>query len=209
MTIIKSPQDLQQIPILIIFGPSGAGKSTLIEKLLADPERGAFFKQSVALTTRDRREGEEEGVHYHFVTDEEMVALKTSGMFLESSVVYGNHYGTLKANIVQIMSMKKIAVMDLSMEAIKSVEKLLTTGLLTMFVFITAEPEELKKRLKGRHSEDDQSLKLRIGAARRQIEFGENSNLFDIKIVNSDLEQAYLELVNFLEKEFKAVEKLL
>ena len=208
MTIIKSAQDLQHIPILIIFGPSGAGKSTLIEKLLADPERGAFFQQSVALTTRDRREGEEEGVHYHFVTEEEMVALKTSGMFLESSVVYGNHYGTLKANIVQIMSMKKIAVMDLSMEAIKSVEKLLTTGLLTKFVFITAEPEELKKRLKGRHSEDDQSLKLRIGAARRQIEFGENSNLFDIKIVNSDLEQAYLELVSFLEKEFKTVKKL-
>merc|ERR1711970_705273 len=206
MTIFTSLQDIQEFPLLVIFGPSGAGKSTLIQKLLDDPKRGEFFSQSVAVTTRDRREGEEEGVHYHFITEEEMSALKNSGMMLESSVVYGNHYGTLKANIAQIMSMKKIVVMDLGIEALKNVEKL---GLVTKYVFITAEPEELKKRLKWRQSEDDHSLKLRICANRSLIEFGENSTLFDKKIVNKNLEQAYLELVSFLEKEFKTEEKLI
>ena len=206
MTIIKLFHGEQQIPLLVIFGPSGAGKSTLIQKLLDDPERGSFFSRSVSLTTRDKREGEQEGIHYHFVTDEEMVALKTSGMLLESSVVYGNHYATLKANIAKIMSEKKVAVMDLSMEAIKNVEKL---GLMTKFVFITAGHEELKKRLRGRQTEDDLSLKLRICAARTQIEFGETSDLFEKNIVNSDLENAYMELVNFLESEFKTVKKLI
>ena len=187
---------------MVIFGPSGAGKSTLIQKLLDDPERGSFFSRSVSLTTRDKRKGEEEGVHYHFVTEKEMVDLKTSGMLLESSVVYGNYYAKLKTNIAQIMAKRKIAVMDLSMEAIKNIE---TLSVVTKFVFITSEPEELKKRLRESQTEDDNSLKLRICAARSQIEFGERSNLFDKKIVNSDLEKSYLELVEFLEGEFKTV----
>ena len=204
MTIRKPYNNVQQTPLLVIFGPSGAGKSTLIQKLLDDPERGHFFSRSVSLTTRDKREGEVEGVHYHFVTEEEMVAMKTSGMLLESSVVYGNYYATLKSNISQIMEKRKIAVMDLSMEAIKNIENL---GIAKKFVFITAESEELKKRLKGRQTEDDHSLKLRIQAAKRQIEFGERSNLFDKKIVNSDLENAFSELCNFLEAEFKIIKK--
>ena len=206
MTILKSLQDLQEYPLLVIFGPSGAGKSTLIGKLLADPDRGSSYRQSVAVTTRDRREGEEEGVHYHFIAKEEMLALKNSGMLLESSVVYGNHYGTLRADIAHIMATKKIVVMDLGLEALKNITKL---GLVTKYVFITAEQEELKKRLKGRKSEDDHSFKLRVCANRSLIEFGENSNLFDKKIVNSDLDKAYLELVSFLEEEFKTEEKLI
>ena len=205
MTIITTLSDLQQIPLLVIFGPSGAGKSTLIQKLLDDPERGKLFIRSVSLTTRDRREGEEEGVHYHFVTEEEMVAMRTSGLLLESSEVYGNCYGTLKSDILKIMRERKIAVMDLSMKAIKNIEN---TGLMTKFVFITAEPEELEKRLRGRKTEDEQSLNLRISAAKRQIEFGERSNLFDKKIVNSNLEKAYLELINFFEEKFITIKKM-
>ena len=132
--------------------------------------------------------------------------MKPSGMLLESSVVYGNYYATLQTNIAQIMENRKIAVMDLSEEAIKNIKHL---GLATKFVFITADPEELRKRLRERQTEDDHSLKLRICAAKRQIEFGESSNLFDKKIVNSDRDNAYLELCSFLEDEFKTIKKLI
>jgi len=198
MTIIKSLFEVQP-PLLVIFGPSGAGKSTLIQKLLDDPKRGSFFSRSVSLTNRKRRDEEEDGVHYHFITEEQMLSLKASGLLLESSVVYGNHYATPTTNIRDIIARGKIAVMDLSEEAIMSIQKM---TLNIKYVFITAQPEELKKRLKGRHSEDEHSLKLRLGAAKSQIEFGEKSNLFEKKIVNTDLETAYSELVEFLDIEY-------
>ena len=200
MTVISSFPEVQKTPLLVIFGPSGAGKSTLIQKLLDDPIIGSFFTRSVSLTTRCKRKDEMDGVHYHFVSKDEMLSLKNLGLLLESSVFCGNYYATLKENLEESMARNKIAVMDLTMDSVKSIAGM---NLDIRYIFITAEMEELERRLKGRQSEDEHSFNLRMLAAKDMIEFGESSGLFNKKIVNIQLEEAYEQLVEFLEHEFE------
>src|SRR6516164_7140209 len=84
-------------PLIIVSGPSGSGKSTLIRRLLASPEPP--LRLSVSATTRARRPGEEDGVHYYFWTHERFREGIQAGAFLEWAEVHGNYYGTPKAEV--------------------------------------------------------------------------------------------------------------
>ena len=86
--------------LLIISGPSGTGKGTLVNKLMeSDPS----FRFSCSVTTRAPRVGEIEGVHYHFVTVEAYNRMVENNEFLEHATVHGNHYGTLKKPVEELM----------------------------------------------------------------------------------------------------------
>ena len=83
--------------LLVISGPSGAGKGTLAKRLLDDDPT---FRFSVSATTRGPRVGEENGVHYHFISDDEFQARVDTGDFLECAVVHGHRYGTPRAEVL-------------------------------------------------------------------------------------------------------------
>ena len=86
--------------LLIISGPSGTGKGTLVKKLMdSDPS----FRFSCSVTTRAPRVGEIDGVHYHFVSVEEYERLVAENAFLEHATVHGNHYGTLRKPVEEMM----------------------------------------------------------------------------------------------------------
>lgn len=153
---------------LVLCGPSGSGKSSLLKRLMNEyPDTFGF---SVSHTTRKPRPGEEHGVHYFYVSRDEMERRIRANEFLETAEFSGNVYGTSIAAVELVQQAGKVCVLDIEIEGVKQIKKSHLNGL---YVFI--EPpsiEELERRLKGRGTETEESLKLRLDTARQEIEYG-------------------------------------
>lgn len=179
---------------LVICGPSGSGKSTLLTKLLADYPSSFGF--SVSHTTRLPREGEVDGVHYHFTTVKDMKEDINEGKFIESATFGGNMYGTSKKAVDVVRDCGKVCVLDIDVQGVKQVKQ---TTLNPWYVFIKPPSlETLQERLKKRNTENLTSLTLRLQAAKKEIEYGEDPENFDFVVINDDLEHAYDELKKFV-----------
>lgn len=158
---------------LVICGPSGSGKSTLLKRLMDEfPDTFGF---SVSHTTRKPRPGEEHGVHYFYVSREELQRGIKAGEFLETAEFSGNLYGTSIAAVEQVQAKGKVCVLDIEIEGVKQIKNSHLDGL---YVFI--EPpsiDELERRLRGRQTETPESLQMRLDTARREIVYGECGEL--------------------------------
>ncbi|XP_055703669.1 guanylate kinase isoform X3 [Phlebotomus papatasi] len=184
---------------LVICGPSGSGKSTLLKKLFKEfPETFGF---SVSHTTRKPRPGEENGIHYHFVSVEEMQSAIERNEFLETATFSGNMYGTSKRAVQSVQSMGKVCVLDIEIEGVKQIRN---SDLNPLLVFIKPPSiEELERRLRGRNTETEESLQKRLNTAKCEIEYGSVPGNFHIVIHNRQLKQAYQELRDFVVKELE------
>ena len=100
--------------LIVISGPSGTGKGTLCERLF---ENDASIRFSVSATTRAPREGEIDGVHYHFMTDEQYDDLLRQDAFLEHATVHGHRYGTLKQPIEESIEKGENILLDVEGDA--------------------------------------------------------------------------------------------
>ena len=179
--------------LLIISGPSGTGKGTLVEKLMkADPT----FRFSCSVTTRAPRVGEINGVHYHFVTVEEYNKLVAENAFLEHATVHGNHYGTLKKPVEDMMAQGQNVLLD-----IDTVGAINVMGNADDYVSIFILPPsftELRKRLEGRGTDSPEVIERRMNNARGEIA---KVNRYQYSIVNDDLDAAYEQLRQIIEAE--------
>ncbi|XP_042333200.1 guanylate kinase isoform X1 [Sceloporus undulatus] len=184
---------------VVLSGPSGAGKSTLLKKLLKDYEN--VFGFSVSHTTRKPRPGEVNGKDYHFVTREEMQKEIDAGGFIEHAEFSGNMYGTSKVAIQAVQAQNQICILDIDMQGVKNIKK---TDLNP--IYISVQPpsiEVLEKRLRDRQTETEESLQKRLNAAGIDMELSKEPGLFDLIIVNNNLEEAYTELKNILADEIQ------
>ncbi|KAI1242523.1 hypothetical protein IHE44_0000053 [Lamprotornis superbus] len=170
---------------VVLSGPSGAGKSTLLKKLLKDYEN--VFGFSVSHTTRQPRPGEVNGKDYHFVTREEMQK-------------------EIDAGAVQaVQAQNQICVLDIDIQGVRNIKKTELNP-----IYISVQPpsiEILEKRLRDRKTETEESLQKRLTAARVDLELSKEPGLFDLVIVNDDLEKAYSELKEVLLEEIKKTEE--
>jgi len=175
-----------QLPVFVITGQSGAGKGTLIKRLLA------LFPQlelAVSATTRARRPGEVEGIHYYFIGDEEFDRRLEDGDFLEYHVFpWGQRSGTLLSEIDRIGEEGKVCVLELETEGALNVAERVP-GAVT--IFITAPIEELERRLLERATESSGEIGERLRVAREQRAVADR---FDYVVENDDLERAVGEL---------------
>lgn len=179
--------------IFVISAPSGAGKTTLINRLL---ESESSFMFSISTTTRPRRRGESDGVHYHFVSKEEFNKMIENDEFVEWAEVYGNYYGTTKKEVDRIRKSGKIPLFDVDIQGSRSLKKQIQEG---VFIFIIPPSSEvLKKRLVGRETEDNEQLSLRLTNAYKEI--AEYVN-FDYVIINCDLDSAFKRLMSIVTAE--------
>ena len=106
---------------MVVVGPSGAGKGTLISFLQGKyPDKFGF---SVSTTTRQPRPGEQDGVHYNFVTMEKFDQMVANNEFIEHKNVHTNKYGTTKAEIAKIQNQKKIPLLDIDVQGALTFEK--------------------------------------------------------------------------------------
>jgi guanylate kinase len=176
--------------IFVISAPSGAGKTTLINRLL---ESESSFMFSISTTTRSRRKGEADGIHYHFVEKDDFCKMIENDEFVEWAEVYGNYYGTTKKEVDRIRKTGKIPLFDVDIQGSRSLKKQLKEG---VFIFIIPPSlDVLKKRLIGRETENKEQLNLRLKNAYTEI--AEYVN-FDYVVINCDLESAFKRLMSIV-----------
>jgi len=169
--------------VLVLSGPSGAGKSSLINKIADDI--GAYYF-SISTTTRPMREGEEEGVHYHFVSEEEFKKDIEEDNFLEHAIVHGNYYGTSLKPVRKALSEGKLVIFDIDVQGNMAIKNRL--GDITTSVFITPPSlSELKRRLELRSTDAPEVIEARIKMARREIQ---RTAEYDFLVINDDLDVA-------------------
>jgi guanylate kinase len=178
------------VPVLVITGQSGAGKGTLIERLL---ERFPQLELAVSATTRERRPGEIDGVHYYFISAEEFDRRLGDGEFLEYHVFpWGQRSGTLSSEIERIAADGRVCVLELETEGALAVADRVPEA---VTIFITAPIDELERRLRERATESAGEIHERLEVARQQLDVADR---FDYVIENDDLERASAELTGIV-----------
>mmetsp|Transcript_9553 Transcript_9553/g.14378 ORF Transcript_9553/g.14378 Transcript_9553/m.14378 type:complete len:296 (-) Transcript_9553:102-989(-) len=186
--------DLSGLPPLVIAGPSGVGKGTIISKLVASYP--ALFGFSVSHTTRAPRAGEVDGVQYNFVSSDEMTEAISAGKFIEHAHVHSNYYGTSFEAVQCIQAEGKICILDIDIQGVQSVKG---SGLDCRYIFIAPPTiDELERRLRGRMSESDDKIRIRLENARGEIAYGMEKGNFDAVVVNDSIETTFEEIVRFL-----------
>ncbi len=154
--------------LLVVSGPSGSGKTTLCKRL-AEAGRA---RHSISCTTRTPRPGEVDGDHYHFVGKEEFQQRLHAGEFLESALVHGNYYGTLRSQVLGPLSEGIDVVMDIDVQGAAQVrgsaDPAIRRALVDIFVMPHTE-EELLTRLVGRGTDSEETIKLRMINALEEI----------------------------------------
>lgn len=182
---------------LVVAGPSGVGKGTLIGML--QKKFPDIFGFSVSHTTRLPRPGEEDGIHYNFVTKGEMDTMVKQDQFIEYANVHTAMYGTSKAAVDKVRSSGKICILDIDIQGVQNVKM---SNLDCKYIFI--EPPsiaDLEARLRGRGTESEEKIQVRLANAAKELEYGNKSaGNFDANLVNNVLDQTFDELVNLLKK---------
>ena len=180
-------------PVFVVTGPSGAGKGTLIRLLL---ERLPELEVAISATTRPLRAGEEHGRDYWFLSEDDFAARVERGEFLEW-VEYVSHkrYGTLRSEIERIADNGRVCVLELELEGALRVQAEVT-GACT--IFISADVDELERRLRERATESTGEIEDRITLARYQLE---QAHLFRYMVRNDDVTRAAEVLSAIVERE--------
>lgn len=164
--------------LVVISGPSGVGKSTIVHALArAQPQ----VVPIVTATTRERRDEEVDGVHYHFMDEAAFMRLRDEGGLLESARVHGHWYGTPIGQVRGILAAGRDAILTIDPQGARSVQRLVPDALLIFVMPPTIQA--LEKRLEGRGSEDAQSLRVR---RRNAVEEMAASDDYDVVIVNEN-----------------------
>lgn len=194
--------------LFIISSPSGGGKGTLIREVLRTVPNIGY---SVSFTTRKIREGEENGVHYNFVSREEFENLINQGEFLEYAEVHGNYYGTSKTQVERETSLGRDIILEIDVQGANLVREKTSE---TVEVFILPPSfEVLKERLTARQTENNEDLELRLKNSKDEVR---NYSKFDYVIINDEVAKAVNDLQSVIyaernkrERQIEAVEKIL
>ncbi len=173
--------------LLVISGPSGAGKGTLAEKLLKeDPS----FRFSVSVTTRGKRPGEIEDVHYHFISDAEYDKLLKEDAFLEHASVHGNRYGTLKSEVYSRIEAGENVLLDIDPQGARAVMQK-EPSCVSVFI-LPPSYADLEIRLHTRNTEKPEDIRRRLENARGEIA---QMSRYRYLIVNDQLDPAFEKLM--------------
>ena len=173
---------MEQGKLFVISAPSGVGKTTLCRRLL-DRISGLSF--SVSYTTRDPRQGEFDGIDYHFISQDRFEEMISADAFLEWARVYGNFYGTSKSEVLSRLGLGEDVLLDIDVQGARQVRRLFPEAILIFL--LPPSWSVLEARLKGRGSEDSSRLKLRMANAKSEMEAVHE---YDFAVINDDLSMA-------------------
>ncbi|WP_288704393.1 guanylate kinase [uncultured Ruminococcus sp.] len=167
--------------LLVVSAPSGCGKGTILGEILKDDS----FYYSISATTRAPREGEQDGVNYHFITKEEFEQRIAQGGMLEYAQYCGNYYGTPKKEVEQMREAGRDVILEIEVEGAMKVRALCPDA---VFLFIAPPSvEELRRRLNKRGTEAAEVIEERVSQAARELSYADR---YDYIIVNGELEKA-------------------
>jgi guanylate kinase len=168
--------------VVVISGPSGVGKSSFVDGLLRAPLDLVY---SVSATTRPRRPHEVEGRDYWFLSREEFLRRVDGGAFVEWAEVHGELYGTLRSEVDATLASGRNVLLDIDVQGGRSVRRVYPEAVL-IFV-LPPTMEALESRLRGRGTDSEERIRVRLENARREIALMPE---YDYAVVNDDLEVA-------------------
>ncbi len=178
--------------LLVVSGPSGVGKSTIDREVIARSNGQVVY--SVSATTREPREGETDGQDYHFVSHEAFEAMIENNELLEHADVFGNYYGTPAAPAQQAIAQGKTVLLEIDVQGGLDIAKRCPEA--TFVLIVPPSDKELETRLRGRGTEDEQTVQTRLSKAQWELATARNSGAYPTEIVNDTLETAIAELLS-------------
>ncbi|MFF7968876.1 guanylate kinase [Streptomyces sp. NPDC007903] len=177
--------------LTVLSGPSGVGKSTVVAHMRKEH---SDVWLSVSATTRKPRPGEQHGVHYFFVSDEEMDKLIANGELLEWAEFAGNRYGTPRAAVLERLEKGEPVLLEIDLQGARQVRESMSDAQL---VFLAPPSwEELVRRLTGRGTEPPEVIERRLEAARTELAAEPE---FDVTLVNTSVEDVAAELLALMD----------
>lgn len=190
--------------MLVLSSPSGAGKTTISRALLDGDDA---LELSVSATTRAPREGEVDGMHYHFISDDRFRALIDEDGLLEWAKVFNNAYGTPRAAIEKALSEGRDVLFDIDWQGTQQLRQKMPQDLVSVFV-LPPSLAALETRLKSRQQmtgETDEQVAYRLSKAPAEVSHWAE---YDFIIVNSDIEQSVAQVRAILTAERQRRERL-
>ena len=184
-TSVRTPR------LFVVSGPSGVGKGTLVERVR---QLRSHIGVTVSATTRPPRVGEKDGVSYHFLSDEEFERRVAAGEFVEWAWVHAHRYGTLLSEVEAVLGRGESVILEIDVQGGLNVRKIYPDAVL-IFVDAPSE-EELERRLRGRGTESEESIALRLQNAAEERELARS---YDVHMINDVLEVATDELLAILD----------
>ena len=169
--------------LIVISGPSGVGKGTVIKEVMKDPSLNLSY--SVSMTTREKREGEQEGVNYYYVSREQFEKTRDEGGLLEWTEFVGNYYGTPLSEIERLRKEGKNALLEIEVEGCMQVKNKVPDAL-TIFI-VPPSLKELENRIRGRRSEAEEIVQQRLAKASKELEM---TGQYRYVVCNDDIQLA-------------------
>ncbi len=179
--------------IVIISSPSGGGKTSICSGLLADDRKAEGWRFSVSYTTRQKREGEQHGKEYFFVTEEEFDQKAAEGFFAEYFKVHLYKYGTPREQLDKVVECGGVIVLDVDVQGAAQIRKKYPDAI-SIFV-LPPSKEKLKERLQRRGTETPDQLEVRYNNAKQEMNEYQN---FKYTVINERLDSAINEVLEII-----------
>ena len=188
--------------LIVLSGPSGVGKGTVRKAIFESDDND--FQYSVSMTTRNKREGEIEGVDYYFRTRGEFEALIEAGEMLEYAEYVGNYYGTPLSYVQKTLDQGKDVFLEIEVQGAKQVKEKVPDG---VFIFLTPpDLAELRSRITGRGTDSAEVIDERMHVAREEIEM---MALYDYAVVNDEVSKAVQRIREIISSEHFRVDRVI
>jgi len=180
--------------MFVLSSPSGAGKTTLSRRLL---EADTKVELSISVTTREKRPGEVEGSHYHFVDRARFDKMVTQGELLEWAEVFGHCYGTPRLPVETALKRGRDVLFDVDWQGTQQLREKASNDLVSVFV-LPPSIRELERRLRSRAQDSTQVIRGRMARAAEEMSHWSE---YDYVVVNHDLESTFADVRAILSAE--------
>lgn len=171
--------------LVIISGPSGVGKTTITRAVEQRFDDACF---SVSTTTRPKTDADTEGVDYHFVDEAAFLEAERQGAFIETAEVFGNRYGTPRAWVEQRLIEGRLVILEIDVQGAIRVKQQMPEAF-AMFILPPSD-DDLLERLRRRQRDDEATIQRRFAEARREMSQARECGVYDLFIVNAEVDRA-------------------
>lgn len=181
--------------IIVVSAPSGAGKTTLLNHVIQSVQGTVY---SISATTRSPREGEVDGKNYFFLSLEEFKRKIELNEFAEWQLVHGNYYGTPRSFVQQTIDAGLHVLMDIDVYGKVKFDQVFPTN--KGILILPPSIEALEVRLRNRGTECEDTIRVRIENARKEVTFAQEQGRYEYRIVNDQLDRAKVEIVSIVQQ---------